>query len=131
MLQAKHHVSTKLALYSHDLKSVLIMRYPARGVNGLPGGHVDADETPDETMKRELMEELTVSVENMKRVDFFLHKGNRGRIILGYTAIAPANLAMVPTDPGYEYGEWISREDFENVTMVPEYRRFILENWPK
>jgi 8-oxo-dGTP pyrophosphatase MutT (NUDIX family) len=127
----KHYVSVKLALYSSDLQSVLIMRYPSRGANGMPGGHIDAKEHPDFALRRELMEELSLAVDNVKRVDFFLHKGIAGRIILAYTAIAPADIVITPTDPKFEYGEWLTKDEFEKVDMSPEYKRFTLENWPK
>lgn len=130
MFRPKHHVSAKLALYSNDLSSVLVMRYPVRGTSGVPGGHVEAKEQPDVTLQRELMEELGFTVDGVKRVDFFLHKGDTGRIILAYTAIAPADIVIAPTKPKFEYGEWVTKEEFKTIPMASEYTRFILENWP-
>jgi len=127
MFHDKHYVSTKLALYSSDLQTVLIMRYPKRAISGLPGGHVDRGETPDDAIVRELMEELSITVDNMKRVDFFYNN----RIILAYTAIAPADIVITPTDPKYEYAEWVAKDDIQTTKMAPEYIRFILQNWPK
>lgn len=127
MFHDKHYVSAKLALFSSDLQSVLVMRYPQRNISGLPGGHVDRNETPDEAIARELMEELSVTVENMKRVDFFYSN----RIILAYTAIAPRGIIITPTDPSYEFAEWVTRDELETTNMATEYIRFILQNWPK
>jgi 8-oxo-dGTP pyrophosphatase MutT (NUDIX family) len=130
MFRPKHHVSAKVALYSHDLGSVLVMYYPKRGTNGLPGGHVESKENPDDTIRRELIEELTLTVDTMKRTDFFLHKGNTGRVILAYTAIAPSEVSITPTDPKFEYAKWVTKNEFEAITMAPGYTRFVLENWP-
>ncbi len=123
-------VSTKLALYSNDLQSVLVMHYPARATHGLPGGHVESKEHPDDAIRRELMEELTLSVDGLKRTDFFLRGVDRGPIILAYTAIAPADVSIVPTDPDFEYAQWISKDELAHTSMSPEYVRFVLQNWP-
>ncbi len=125
-LQATHRVSTKIAIYSEDLLSVLIMHYPVRKINGLPGGHIDKGETPDEAVKRELMEELAISLDTIKRVDFFFDR----RIILAYTAIAPADVVITPSDPKFEYGEWVTKDQLKDMDISPEYKRFMLENWP-
>ncbi len=129
-MRPKNIVSTKLALYSHDLKSVLIMRYPIRGLSGLPGGHVEPKENPDIAINRELLEELTMTVENLNRKDFFLREGDNGPIILAYTAIAPADIVMIPTHPKFEYAEWVPKDELKNVVMSAEYTRFVLQNWP-
>ena len=42
----RHEVSVKVALYSSDGKRVLLMYYPHDDGFGLPGGHIDACETP-------------------------------------------------------------------------------------
>lgn len=54
----RHEVSVKVALYSSDGKRVLLMYYPHDDGFGLPGGHIDAGETPDVALERELREEL-------------------------------------------------------------------------
>lgn len=130
MLRPKHIVSTKLALYSHDLESVLAMHYPVRGHYGLPGGHVEPKENPNETIKRELLEELTLTVDNIKRTDFFMRGGNKNSIILAFSAVAPADVEIVPANPEFEYGVWLTKAEIADVDMSQEYKRFVLENWP-
>lgn len=130
-MRPRNSVSTKLALYSDDLGSVLLMYYPGRGIHGLPGGHVEVNEDPDETIKRELLEELTLTVDTMKRADFFLHPGKHSRIILGYVAIAPIEISIEPTRPGFEHGAWVTKNEFDHVAISDSYRNFINENWPK
>jgi 8-oxo-dGTP pyrophosphatase MutT (NUDIX family) len=130
-MRPKHVVSTKLALYSHDLASVLLMHYPVRGHYGLPGGHVEPREDPNETIRRELLEELTLSVDTLKRTDFFLREGSHGPIILAFTAVASPSVSIKPTNARFEYGVWREKNDIPEVDMSPEYKRFVLENWPK
>ena len=58
----RHEVSVKVALYSSDGKRVLLMYYPHDDGFGLPGGHIDAGETPDVALERELREELGIEL---------------------------------------------------------------------
>ena len=127
----KHSVSTKVALYSHDKQKVLVMRYVKSGLTGLPGGHVDKGEHPDDTLRRELVEELSLSLDTITRKDFFIRDRDGRAIILAYTAIAPENVSIQPTLPKKEIGEWVGKEDIAAMpNMVEAYKRFILENWP-
>jgi 8-oxo-dGTP pyrophosphatase MutT (NUDIX family) len=130
-MRPKHVVSTKLALYSHDLTSVLLMHYPLRNIFGLPGGHVEPKENPNDTIRRELMEELSLTLYDIKRTDFFLRGGDHGPIILAFTSIAPINVDVVPTNPKFEYGVWVTKEQVSESNMSKEYIRFVLENWPR
>lgn len=130
MFQAKHYVSTKVALYSHDVKSVLIMHYPTRDIYGLPGGHVDANELPDSAIARELVEELNLTIENIKRADFFYLDRQHKKIILAYTAVASEDISIDPVQPNFEYGIWMTKDQVQELNIAAEYKRFILENWP-
>lgn len=130
LFQTKHFVSVKLVMYSHDKKKVLIMRYPRR--SGLPGGHLDARETPDQALSRELKEELGIKVDNFKKVDFFLRGRKGNSVILAYVAVAPKGIKLNPPHPEKEYGEWLDRQEVESLEAISEnYRSVILENWPE
>jgi 8-oxo-dGTP diphosphatase len=127
-----HKVTVKVAIYSTDGSSVLALRFPARrnhdNTYGLPGGHIDAGETPDQALARELEEELAISLPEVKRCDFFSHKN--GKIVLAYTGQAPLDLVMDPSRPEFEYGEWKTKEEFEQIDIEQGYKRFALANWP-
>ena len=55
----KHPVSVKVALIDPKTKRVLVTML-INGNHGLPGGHVEYDEQPDEAIAREIYEELGV-----------------------------------------------------------------------
>ena len=78
----RFRVSCKAALYTPDGKKVLIVDHGKKG-NGLPGGHLEVNETPDVAMARELFEELGVDDVTLERRDFWMHHG--GKLILGFT----------------------------------------------
>lgn len=126
-MHARHLVSVKVAIFSADLARVLLMYYPRRNIYGLPGGHIDRNEAPDDALARELMEELGVSIEGATRCDFF--RGNR--LILAYTAIAPVGFETYPTHPKKEYGVWHTRAEVTHMAEFSDtYRQFVLAHWP-
>lgn len=128
-----HPVSAKAAIYSTDGTSVLAMYFPNPNIHddthGLPGGHVDAGEHPDQTIVRELEEELAISIPELKRSDFFLHRD--GKIVLAYTGKASRDIAMTPSRPEFEYGTWKTKPEFEALDINPSYKTFVLANWPE
>lgn len=130
----QHHptyeVSAKVALYSHDKARVLIMRY-ASVAEGLPGGHLEPNETPDEAVAREFYEELGATLPPVKRKDFFRRETRKGPVILGYVGIAPEDFRLQPPRPHFETGVWVTPQELEETGIAAEYRAFILANWPQ
>ena len=130
MFYRKHYISAKVAFYSADKLQVLIMKY-LHGGYGLPGGHLDAREFPDEAIARELMEELGIEVGDLKRTDFFLHDKRGSTVILAYSGVASGSVVLNPTYPNREIGVWMSKSEIEVIDNISsEYKRFIKANWP-
>lgn len=126
-MQARHYVSVKIAIFSDDFERVMVMYYPKGDIYGLPGGHIDKGEDADTAMARELVEELGVTVPNAKRSDFF----STNRIILGYTAVVPADFQTYPSNPKKEHAVWCTKAELEAMDSLSEgYKSFILEQWP-
>ena len=133
----RHEVSVKVALYSSDGKRVLLMYYPHDDGFGLPGGHIDAGETPDVALERELREELGITIDATP-ADFYM-RYPRGsavedrKIILGYTAIADGSI-KIPSracDGGEERPIWLAQAEIETTDkLAPGYRDFVLRWWP-
>ena len=125
---ARFTISAKVALYQWDGQRVLVMKYPK--AYGLPGGHLEKNEVPDEAILRELREELGLTIDVPRQTGFFRRNGHRGSIILGYTATLPKDAVIAPTHYEKEHGEWVSREDIRTLHMSEGYRKLILDNWP-
>lgn len=126
-----HEVSTKIALYSHDLTKVLIMQYRP-DFFGLPGGHLEHNELPDEALARELEEELGITFTDFSHVDFFLRGARGSSVILGFRGIAPESLELHPPHPENEFGVWKTRDEIENGAYISEvYTKLVIENWPQ
>lgn len=122
-----HLVSTKAVLYSGDAEKVLVMKY-ASGY-GLPGGHLEPGETPDEAIAREFKEELGAELPLVRRADFFLHEAG-GTVILAFVGLTPADVELKPTRPEYEIGEWVTSEQLKTLDIAPSYTTLIRDNWP-
>lgn len=125
--RTKFRVSTKAAIYN-ALGEVLVIDIPQIQAYGLPGGHIDDGEQPDDAMVRELWEECGLREVELHHKDFFMHAD--GKIVLAYTGrvVLPEldsqqnNLEGIP--------RWLPRHVFKTVAIDPAYREFVLANWP-
>lgn len=125
----QHYVSTKVAFYNQDASAILVMQLQD-SLYGLPGGHVDRGETPDQAIVRELQEELglVVDASRLTRADFFRHEN--GKIVLAYTARLDSSTEFFPGDPDKEVGVWVSRDQLSTLAIPRVYIDFGLANWP-
>lgn len=124
-----HRVTTKCAFYSPDGSKVLVVEYTS-GKFGLPGGHVDAGEIPDDAMKRELAEELGLVDVVVTRRDFWTH--NNGKIILGYTATLDESTPLVLQEEEVASALWVTVDDVASGKVVlSSYDQFVCEFRPQ
>ena len=123
----QERVSCKAALYSSDRKKVLLVEYLPNNF-GLPGGHTEADETPEETMRRELAEELGVT-DNiyLNRRDFWRHSD--GKIVLGFVGeLNPADELTIDLNE-IMASRWTEVSDIKKGKMTAgAYDTFIIDN---
>lgn len=120
-------VSVKMALYAPDAHAAILMSYRAGGY-GLPGGHIDAGETIEQAVQRELVEEIGHTVQSVRPIGFFMT--NSGKIILGYTGYFDPMLLLSAEESAKESPIWMERADVETCEMDQTYKQFVLEHWP-
>ncbi len=125
-----HHqfpVSVKAALFNSDRSKVLVIHIDQAGGWGLPGGHIDAGETPEQAIARELQEECGILPGRLKRTDFFLH--NDGKVILAYKGVVDNEDVRSQQNDLEGEPKWLSKTDFESIDIEPNYRKLVLDNW--
>lgn len=119
-------VVTKAAIFNKDKSKVLVIHMDYHDDWGLPGGHIEENEDMDDAIRRELFEECGVEPESLKKVDFFYH--SNGKIVLAYIGTLK-NDDIASKQDNLEELKWLSREEFENSTIEPNYRKLVLDNW--
>lgn len=98
------------------------------GNQGLPGGHVEYDEQPDEAIAREIYEELGVKdvLELQQRA--FWKDLKSDRIILGYTGRLDETVGIVVDGKEVIGTMWVSIEDIKSDSIsIPTFRDFLLD----
>jgi 8-oxo-dGTP diphosphatase len=99
----------------------------------LPGGHVEFGEYADETLQREILEELSVEVTSFKHLGFVdniyddkIEGLKRHEVNLLYTAEL-ASLEIKPTEDHITF-DWVPLTDFEKTNFLPAgVKKFIVE----
>jgi 8-oxo-dGTP pyrophosphatase MutT (NUDIX family) len=67
-LPPRHLITSALALAFHE-GNFLMTNLHQRGWD-IPGGHIEPGETPEQTMRREVMEEAAVELENVRLLGY-------------------------------------------------------------
>ena len=113
MARTRHTVSAKVMLLNEAGDKVL-MTIMHRGRYGLPGGHIDGAESPDEALVRELHEELGLrkgDYENIEPHTFF-RAGTR--LILLYIGTLKSSAIITPDIKEITDTAWVSLGDVES-----------------
>ncbi len=126
-------VSTKAAIFSNSLDQVLVIdlsqiKIYGKNKHGLPGGHMEENETPDQTIAREIKEECGITATNLKRADFFIT--NYGKVVLAYIGTANNDNIKSEQDGLEGIPKWVTKSEFEKINIDENYYKFVLENWP-
>lgn len=127
-MRKEFRVSTKAAIFN-ELKTKVIVISMENGADwGLPGGHIEENETPDEAIARELNEECGIDLLNLSHSDFFMH--SNGKLILAYTGTTKSEDLCSAQNNLEGEPKWLTKAEFENLPSIEQvYRQFVLNNW--
>ncbi len=82
-----------------------------------PGGKVEGNETFEEALSREILEELNVNIEIHNKVAEEKYQDSEINIILHYFMCSLLNEDIVLSE--HEAIEWVKKEDFCHYEFVP------------
>ena len=91
---------------------------PLAGYFEFPGGKIEKGETPEESLARELMEEMNIKIDVKEYVGESIYDYGNGKVIelLGYTAeIIEGDIVLTDHD---EY-RWVTLEEVRNYNIAP------------
>lgn len=133
------HISACMVIVIDDNNRLLLAK-PNRGW-GLPGGHLEKDETPEECCKREVIEETSVSVKNLKLVGawkaehVFKSEYNKNYVSPAYQLLYIADVEQIHEYiPKHEVSvrKFVKLSDLEkyhhNYESFSEILRYVKEN---
>ena len=108
---------------------VLLMKRHKEGHNffALPGGHIEQGESPEQAARRELLEETTVTVTDMRQVYLLTTKGYGSQVIFlgehahGNAMLDPESHEAQLTQEGDNTYEpvWVSYADLGETDILP------------
>jgi 8-oxo-dGTP pyrophosphatase MutT (NUDIX family) len=122
-----HRVTCKVALYDRAKQSVLITENRPNEF-GLPGGHLEQNEEPEMTLRREIGEELGIKYDKpLTRKDFWIH--NDGKVILGFVGELDSSTKLKIDKNEIRSATWVAVDDIKNGKIsAGTYDYFILSN---
>jgi len=126
-MRKEFRVSTKAAIFNPDKSKVIAIYINQDEGWGLPGGHIEQDENPDDALIREIREECSITPNKILRADFFIH--NDGKLILAYTGTSNNAELASGQDPVEGTPKWLTKNEFKEINIEPHYRQFVLANW--
>lgn len=108
------------AIIKRDDKHLITRRGPSSHLAGFwefPGGKIEPGETPEESLMREIKEELdiTISVGAFFMENNHIYPSKKIKLIAFFCEIAEGQITLKDHDSF----EWVSREQFGNYQFAP------------
>jgi len=91
------------------------------------GGKIEAEETPEECIRREIWEELETGVDSL---EFFRHYDHKlSPELLIHTDVFVVRLVddPIPNSDDFSLLRWINRQEMERFDLIPEIRQRLVD----
>lgn len=119
-------VSVKAAVFNHDKTKIAVIQINDDRF-GLPGGHMEQNETIEQAISRELFEECGITKSNLQKSDFFMNKTDR--IILAFVGTTDQIDLLSQQNELEGVPLWVDKNQFTRLNINPKYKDFVLKNW--
>jgi 8-oxo-dGTP diphosphatase len=126
-------VALKGAIFNKNKFLIIKRSNKTRGEHGyweFPGGRMEYGETPDETLGRELLEEVGLKVEIIKPLNTWSFFRDENTQIVGITYLCDAVSSEVILSEEHVDFAWVTFEDLRNYNIKPSIIEQI-ERWYK
>jgi 8-oxo-dGTP pyrophosphatase MutT (NUDIX family) len=111
-----------------DEGRVLLVRHVSRGWWFLPGGHLARNESPEQALRRELIEEASLAVDPRQIVGVVEHtytEESEGRAELNIVLEAHASSGLGAIEPQLQFA-WFESDQLSSVEIRPASLRNLL-----
>lgn len=128
MTRSLYKVTVKVALYAPGREKVLLTEM-GKGNYGLPGGHIEENESPDEALQREIKEELglTLEISRLEKKDFWFHP--EGKLVLAYVSELDPATKLTLNETELSDVKWVLLTDIRSGAIsAGTYDDFVLAN---
>ncbi|BAL98079.1 MULTISPECIES: NUDIX hydrolase [Caldilinea] len=124
-----------VALIEQDERVLLIRRAvePARGLWALPGGYMDAGEMPEDALRREVQEEVGISIRIAELLEIFPMVNSGGvslGIVLAYQAHPQEGAAELRACDDVDQARWFSVEELPAALAFDSTKK-LLARWKR
>ena len=122
MVNKKTPIPVVAAVIEDESGRVLVAQRPAHKHLALkwefPGGKVEANESPESALARELREELGIAIENLRALPRFTH--NYGDVTIAMIPFACRLTVASPAPQPHEHValRWVWREEFATLDLA-------------
>jgi 8-oxo-dGTP diphosphatase len=126
-------VALKGAIFNKNKFLIIKRSNKTRGEHGFwefPGGRMEFGETPEETLGREVLEEVGLEVEIIKPLDTWSFFKDENTQIVGVTYLCKAASSEVILSEEHVDFAWVTLEDIHNYNIKPSIIEQI-ERWYK
>lgn len=126
------HLVSYFVLFDESVPKVLLVDHKLSGLWLPPGGHVEIDEDPKETVRRECMEELQIQAEFWCGDPFFLTVTQTVGLTAGHTDVSLWHVLKGDSTQAYDYDpnefnqiQWFGFDEIPYGQSDPHMGRFI------
>ena len=135
-MERKYQKITVGGLLIVDNKALMLRRSDKEpyltGFYELPGGKVDFGDHPDESLEREFMEEVNLSIKVGHPYRIFTYisdNGNRHTVELVYLVELDDDIKNIKLSEEHDDFKWISLAEIDSIKMSDEIRTNIQEGF--
>ncbi|MEK6452194.1 MULTISPECIES: NUDIX hydrolase [Myroides] len=134
-MSTSHTIYLASALLTNDKNEMLTVRKKGSTFYMMAGGKIELGETPIETLKREIQEELQLNITNDQITLLGTHQTiavNEANTIVNATIFhVRINNSSIQASAEIEEIKWVTKENYKSIKLAHLLKEFSLPIWLK